>query len=158
MDNEVPMTLKGKEKLVKDLDQLIKVEREGLKKAIAEARELGDLKENSEYHAAKEKQALVEGRIMELQSKLARANVVDVSKLDSSKIVFGATVKLFDTEKEVSLTYQIVGDDEANLKEGKVSFSSPIGQALIGKEEGDTIIVRAPKGDIEYEVEAFEFK
>lgn len=154
---EVPITLAGKNKIEAELNHLVKVEREEIKAAIAEARELGDLKENAEYHSAKERQSIIEGRIAQLQGILARSRVIEVSKIKSSKIVFGASVKLHDTEKGVTHTYKIVGDDEAEFKENKISYSSPLGKALIGKEEGDTVIVKAPKGDVEYEVESFEF-
>lgn len=151
------MTVSGKLKIETELDHLVKVEREKIKTALQEARELGDLKENAEYHSAKEKQALNEGRIAELQSVLATAKVVDVSSIESDRIVFGATVTLFDVEKETSVTYQIVGKEEADISNGKISFDSPIAKALMGKEEGDSVTVKAPKGDIEYEVESFEF-
>lgn len=154
---EMPITLAGKNKLETELEQLIKVEREDLKVAIAEARELGDLKENAEYHAAKEKQGIVEGRIAQIQGILARSRVVDIASIKSERIVFGATVKLLDVEKDAVLTYKIVGEDESDIKEFKISFTSPLGKALIGKEEGDTVIVKAPKGDIEYEIQSFEF-
>ena len=154
---EMPITLAGKNKLETELEQLIKVEREDLKVAIAEARELGDLKENAEYHAAKEKQGIVEGRIAQIQGILARSRVVDIASIRSERIVFGATVKLLDVEKDALLTYKIVGEDESDIREFKISFTSPLGKALIGKEEGDTVIVKAPKGDIEYEIQSFEF-
>ena len=153
-----PMTLIGKNMLQEELDQLIKVVREEVKMAIAEAREHGDLKENAEYHAAKEKQSHIEGRIAELQSKLANANIIDVSKLDHEKIVFGATVTLFSEEKEESFTYQLVGEDEAQTSKAKISYSSPLGKSLLGKEEGDEVIVKAPKGDVHYVVEEIEYK
>jgi len=153
-----PMTLIGKNMLQEELDQLIKVDREEVKMAIAEAREHGDLKENAEYHAAKEKQSHIEGRIAELQSKLANANIIDVSKLDHEKIVFGATVTLFSEEKEESFTYQLVGEDEAQTSKAKISYSSPLGKSLLGKEEGDEVIVKAPKGDVHYVVEEIECK
>lgn len=152
------MTLKGKEILDNELEHLIKVEREEIKVAIAEAREHGDLKENAEYHSAKEKQGHIEGRIAELQSKIASANVVDVAKLSNDKIVFGATVTLFNEEKDESKTVQIVGEDEAPTDNDKISFNSPLGKALIGKEEGDEVVVRAPKGDVIYIIEEFEYK
>lgn len=152
-----PMTLKGKQELDKELNQLIKVDREDIKKAIAEAREHGDLKENAEYHSAKEKQGHIEGRIAELQGKIAGAKVIDVANLDSEKIVFGATVTLYNDEKDESRTIQIVGEDEASSEDNKISYNSPLGKALIGKEEGDEVIVKAPKGDVTYEVESFEF-
>nr|BDT26706.1 transcription elongation factor GreA [Bacteriovorax sp. HI3] len=155
--DELPITLAGKNKLEAELNQLVKVEREELKVAIAEARELGDLKENAEYHAAKEKQGIVEGRIAQLQGILARSRVVEVSKIKSTKVVFGATVSLLDVEKNVNITYKIVGEDESDIRDNKISYNSPLGKALIGKEEGDTVIVKAPKGDIEYEIESFEF-
>ncbi len=155
--DETPITLAGKNKLEAELSHLVKVEREELKVSISEARELGDLKENAEYHAAKEKQGIVEGRIAQLQGILARARVVDVANIKSKKIVFGATVSVMDVEKGASITYKIVGEDESDSRANKISFNSPLGKALIGKEEGDTVIVKAPKGDIELEIESFEF-
>lgn len=155
--DETPITLVGKNKLQAELDQLVKVEREEIKIAISEARELGDLKENAEYHSAKEKQGIIEGRIAQLQGVLARSRVVEVGKIKSQKIVFGATVIVFDAEKEIRHTYIIVGEDESNSRENKISYTSPLGRALIGKEEGDTVVVKAPKGDMEYEIESFEF-
>jgi transcription elongation factor GreA len=156
--SDFPMTKAGKEMLDKELEQLIKVDRENIKVAIAEAREHGDLKENAEYHAAKEKQSHIEGRIGELQNKVARAKIIDFTNTNHEKIVFGATVTLFDTEKETSVTYQIVGEDEAMTSSDKISYTSPIGKALIGKEEGDEVVVKAPKGDVYYEVENVEYK
>lgn len=158
MSEKQPITIEGKEKIEAELNHLIKVEREELKVVIAEARELGDLKENAEYHAAKEKQSIVEGRISQLQGIIANSQVIDISNIESDKIVFGATVTLYDEEKDQEVTYKIVGQDESDSKEGKISYTSPIGKALIGKEEGDTVIVKAPKGDVEYEVISFEFK
>lgn len=152
------MTLVGKNMIDKELEGLIKVDREEIKKAIAEAREHGDLKENAEYHAAKEKQSHIEGRIQELQSKIATANVIDVSNLDNDKVVFGATVTLYSEEKDASFEYQIVGEDEAQTSDKKISFSSPLGKALIGKEEGDEVVVKAPKGDVNYVIESVEYK
>lgn len=154
---ETPITLTGKNKLEAELEILVKKDREEIKIAIAEARELGDLKENAEYHAAKEKQGIIEGRIAQIQGTLARARVVEISKIKSEKIVFGATVTLLDPDKDISVTYKIVGEDESDIKSNCISYSSPLGKALIGKEEGDTVIVKAPKGDIEYEVESFKF-
>jgi transcription elongation factor GreA len=154
---EVPMTAFGKKLLENELDQLIKVDRESVKQAIAEARELGDLKENAEYSAAKERQSHVEGRIQELQSKLSRARVVEISNIKGDKIVFGATVKITDANGK-EITYQIVGEDEAMTDTSKVSFSSPLGKALIGKEAGDEVIVKAPKGDVAYEVQTVEYR
>jgi transcription elongation factor GreA len=158
MQNQTPITKIGYEAVEAELNHLIKVEREEIKTAIGEARELGDLKENAEYHSAKEKQAIIEGRISQLQGVIASAKIVDPSNMSSDRIVFGATVTLLDVEKDETVTYQIVGDIESDSSKGKISFQSPLGKALIGKEEGDTVIVKAPKGDIEYEVEDIEFK
>jgi len=157
MSNASPITKGGLEKLQAELDGLIKVDREEIKVAIAEARELGDLKENAEYHSAKEKQALIEGRISQLQAIVANSKVIDPSTIESDTIVFGAKVTLLDVEKDTTVTYQIVGEDESNTKEGKISYKSPLGKALIGKEDGDTVLFKAPKGEVEYEIESFEF-
>lgn len=153
-----PMTLFGKKMLDDELEQLIKIEREAIKIAIAEARALGDLKENAEYHSAKEKQGHIEGRIAEIQGKIGAAKVVDVNSLDNESIVFGATVTLVDEDGESTRVIQIVGEDEAGSAKEKISYNSPLGKALIGKEEGDEVIVKAPKGDIVYIVEEFEYK
>lgn len=155
--NEYPMTPTGKRLIEAELEQLIKVEREAVKRAISEARELGDLKENAEYSAAKERQSHVEGRIGDLQSKLARARVVEVRAPASNKIVFGATVGLHDANGR-ELTLQIVGEDEAMTDKSKVSYSSPLGCALIGKAAGDDVVVKAPKGDVTYEVQSVDYK
>ena len=152
-----PMTLIGKKMIEDELNHLIRVEREQLKIEISEARDLGDLKENAEYHAAKEKQSLLEGRIMDLQGKLGRAMVIDITNLKSNKIVFGATATLFDTQKDTEVTYQIVGEDEAMSDPKKISYNSPLGKAMIGKEVGDEVIVKAPKGDIVYEVQKITY-
>lgn len=152
-----PITLIGFEKIQEELNDLIKNDREEIKIAISEARELGDLKENAEYHSAKEKQSLIEGKIMDLQRIIASSKIIDISQIKSDKIVFGASVTLFNVSKKISQTYQIVSDGEANMAMFKVSFNSPLGRTLIGKEEGDVIIVKAPKGDLEYEIESFEF-
>ncbi len=154
---ETPITLAGKLKIEAELDHLVKIEREQVKKDIAEARELGDLKENAEYHAAKERQGVIEGRISQLQGIIARARVVEISKINSDRIVFGASVTLYDPEKDVHHKYKLVGEDEAEFKENKISYISPLGKALIGKEVGDTVVVKAPKGDVEYEIEAIEY-
>lgn len=153
-----PMTPFGKKLLDDELEKLIKVDREETKQAIAEAREHGDLKENAEYHAAKEKQSHIEGRIAELQAKLGSANVIDVASIQNDKVVFGATVTIYHLEKEESFTYELVGEDEAKTAAHKISYNSPLGMALIGKEEGDEVIVKAPKGDIQYEIENIEYK
>ena len=159
MDNKEPLTVEGRKKIQDELDHLIKVEREEIKAKIQEARELGDLKENAEYHSAKEKQAHIEGRIGQLQGTVANCEVIDVAQVkDLSRIVFGATVDLFDVEKETKVTYKIVGHEESDNRCGKVSYRSPLARALIGKEVGDTVLVQAPKGEIEYEVESIEYK
>lgn len=155
--SECPMTLVGKKLLETELNQLTRVDREGIKQAISEARDLGDLKENAEYHAAKERQSIIEGRILDVQSKLARARIVDVATIKTDRIVFGATIKIFDNQKDISLTYQIVGEDEAMTDPKKISYNSPLGKALIGKEVGDEVIVKAPKGDMVYEVEDIKY-
>lgn len=156
--SECPMTLVGKKMLETELNHLIRVEREQIKQAISEARELGDLKENAEYHAAKERQSLIEGRILDVQSKIARARVVDVAAMKGDKVVFGATVTLFDNQKNVSITYQIVGEDEAMTAPEKISYNSPLGKSLIGKEEGDEVTVKAPKGDLTYAIQAVSYR
>lgn len=153
-----PMTKEGKAKLDAELKNLLQVERPTVIKAIEEARGHGDLSENADYDAAKEKQAFIESRIAEIQGKLAAAEVVDTSKIKSEKIVFGATVHLLDLDVDKTTVYKLVGVDEANVKEGKLSVYSPLGRALIGKKEGDIIEFNSPKGDKEYEVEKFEFK
>lgn len=153
MSTEYPMTLIGKKMLEDELTHLTRVEREQIKQAIAEARELGDLKENAEYSAAKERQSIIEGRILDIQSKLARGRVVDTTAIKSSKVVFGATVTIHDHQKDMEITYQIVGEDEAMSDPKKISYNSPLGRSLIGKEAGDEVIVKAPKGDLTYEVQ-----
>jgi transcription elongation factor GreA len=151
---KTPMTMEGAEALREELQRLKHEARPRVVKAIAEAREHGDLKENAEYHAAKEEQGFIEGRIQEIEGKLSNAQVIDVTKIvPTGKVIFGTTVKLIDLEKDESRTYKIVGDDEADLKQNKVSVSSPIARALIGKEEGDVVVVQAPSGAIEYEIE-----
>ena len=151
---KTPMTMEGAEALREELQRLKHEARPRVVKAIAEAREHGDLKENAEYHAAKEEQGFIEGRIQEIEGKLSNAQVIDVTKIaPSGKVIFGTTVKVIDLEKDESRTYKIVGDDEADLKQNKVSVSSPIARALIGKEEGDVVVVQAPSGAIEYEIE-----
>lgn len=155
--SECPMTLLGKKLLEDELAQLIRVDREHIKQAISEARELGDLKENAEYHAAKERQSLIEGRILDVQSKIARARVVDIATVSQAKIVFGATVTIFDQQKESTHTYQIVGEDEAGTDPNKISYTSPLGKALIGKEPGDEVVVKAPKGDLIYDIQDLKY-
>jgi transcription elongation factor GreA len=155
--SETPMTLKGKKLLEDELNSLVRNDREQIKQAISEARDLGDLKENAEYHAAKEKQSHIEGRILDVQSKLARARVVDTSNIKLEKIVFGANVKIFDNQKEIEMNFQIVGEDEAMTDPNKISYNSPLGKALIGKEVGDEVVVKAPKGDLTYEVQDIKY-
>lgn len=151
--NKVPLTVTGANKLREELEELKTVVRPRIIAAIAEAREHGDLKENAEYHAAREQQSFAEGRIAEIESKLSNANIIDVTKTDANgKVVFGATVEIEDLDSGKVVTYQIVGEDEANIKEGRISVGSPIARALIGKEAEDTVIVKAPGGDIEYEI------
>lgn len=152
------MTAEGHAALDAELKHLKSVERPAIIAAISEAREHGDLSENAEYHAAKEKQSFIEGRVAELEDKLARAEVIDVTKLKGDKIVFGATVTLIDADTEKQATYRIVGEDEADIAKGKVSITSPIARALIGKTVGDEAEVAAPGGARLYEIEAVEFK
>ncbi|POZ62486.1 transcription elongation factor GreA [Chromobacterium alticapitis] len=150
---KVPLTVRGAEFLKEELQRLKSVERPSVIEAIAEARSHGDLSENAEYDAAKERQAFVEGRIAELEGKLSNAVIINPAELDADgRVVFGATVDLMDLETEESVTYQIVGDDEADIKVSKVSVNSPISRALIGKEAGDVAEVVAPGGIREYEV------
>jgi transcription elongation factor GreA len=148
-----PMTAKGVERLREQLSQLKSVERPRIIEAIAEARAHGDLSENAEYHAAREQQSFVEGRINTIESALAEAQIIDVTTLDArGKVVFGATVKLLNLENEEKVTYQIVGEEEADIKQGLISITSPIARALIGREEGDEVSVDAPGGVKEYEL------
>ena len=149
----VPITKRGAEKLKEELQRLKTVDRPGVIAAIAEARSHGDLSENAEYDAAKDRQGFIEGRIQEVESKLSAAQIIDPTQLDAGgKVVFGATVDLEDEESGDPVTYQIVGEDEADLKHGLINVSSPIARALIGKEEGDTAVVQAPGGERRYEV------
>jgi transcription elongation factor GreA len=149
----VPLTVRGAEKLKAELQRLKSVDRHAVIQAIAEARAQGDLSENAEYDAAKDKQGFIEGRILELESKLAAAQIIDPSTLDADgRIVFGATVDLEDEDSGAKVTYQIVGDDEADLKQGLISISSPIARSLIGKESGDVAEFQAPGGTKSYEI------
>jgi len=153
----VPMTAGGYSNMKEELDRLMKVDRPMNIQAISEARAHGDLSENAEYHAAKERQSFIEGRIQELNAKLALADVIDTSKITQSKIAFGAKVKVMDMEAEEEYEFILVGPDEANVKSGKISISSPVGRALIGKEVGDIATVKAPARTIEYEVVEINF-
>ena len=151
--NKFPLTVRGAEKLKSELQKLKTEDRPDVSAAIAEAREHGDLKENAEYHAAREQQGFIEGRIMEIEGKLANAQIIDVTKLNpEGKVVFGATVELLALETEKEVKYQIVGEDEADIEAGMISVTSPIARALIGKEEGDIAEVQAPGGVVEYEI------
>jgi transcription elongation factor GreA len=151
-DEKVPMTVKGKKALDDELKQLMTVERPAIVKAIEIARGHGDLSENADYSAAKERQGFIEGRIQDINGKLARAQVIDPSAIKSDKIVFGAIVVVEDQENNKRTQYQIVGVDEADIKNGKVGITSPIARALIGKAEGDEVVVHAPKGEIRYDI------
>ncbi|MCY1281286.1 Transcription elongation factor GreA [compost metagenome] len=147
-----PMTVQGARALEDELKAL-KAERPKISQAIAEARELGDLKENAEYHAAREQQGLAEARIRDIEAKLSNAHIIDVTSIPhSGKVIFGVTVDIANVETDESVTYQIVGDDEADIKRGKLSVSSPIARALVGKEEGDVVTVKTPSGIVEYEI------
>ena len=151
--SQIPLTVQGAEKLRAELHDLKTVKRPGIISAIAEARSHGDLSENAEYHAAKERQSFIEGRIADLEGKLSNAEIIDPTKLDADgRCVFGATVTLEDQDKGTQVTYQIVGEDEADIKEGKISIASPIARSLIGKSAGDLAEVQAPGGVREYEI------
>ena len=154
----IPMTAEGYAALQSEVKVLKSDERPAIIAAISEARSHGDLSENAEYHAAKEKQSFIEGRILELEDKLARAEVIDTSRLQGKTVKFGATVKVTDEDSGETFTYKIVGDDEANVKEKKISISSPIARAMIGKEEGDTAEVSAPGGAKSFEIVAISWK
>jgi transcription elongation factor GreA len=156
--DKMPMTAKGFAALEEELKQRQQVERPRIIEAISEARSHGDLSENAEYHAAKESQSLNEGRIQDLESMIARAEIIDVSKLSGDKIKFGATVKLVDEDTEQEKIYQIVGDPEADVKSGRVSISSPVARALIGKGVGDTVEVSTPGGGKSYEIVEVAFR
>ena len=152
------MTAEGHAALEAELKNLKTVERPLVIQAIAEAREHGDLSENAEYHAAKDRQSLIEGRIMELEDKIGRADVIDTSRLIGDTVKFGATVTVMDEDSEEEATYKIVGDDEADVSIGKISISSPLSRALIGKEEGDVVEVAAPSGAKSYEIVDIAYK
>ncbi len=152
------MTVGGAEKLRAELNKLKTTQRPKISAAIAEAREHGDLKENAEYHAAREQQSFCEGRITEIESKLAEAEVIDVTKIDpSSRVIFGTTVTLYNLNTNQSVTYQIVGEDEADVPSGKISVASPIARSVMGKTEGEEVTVKAPAGDVQYEIEEVEY-
>lgn len=151
-----PMTNEGAELLRQELERL-KKEKPAISEAIGIARELGDLKENAEYHAAREQLGFVEGRIQDIEGKLSNAQIIDITAIPpTGKVIFGVTVTIVNCETDETVTYKIVGEDEADVAAGKISCTSPIARALIGKEEGDTVVVKAPKGDVEYEIESVE--
>lgn len=150
---QIPMTVRGAELLREELEFLKNVRRPEIIKAIAEAREHGDLKENAEYHAAREQQGFCEGRIQEIEGKLGNAQIIDVTKMtNNGKVIFGATVTLVNTNTDDEVTYRIVGDDEANIKEGLISVNSPIARGLVGKEVDDTVTIQTPGGAVEFDI------
>ena len=154
----IPMTKSGKEKLEEQLDRLKRIERPQITEAIASARELGDLKENAEYHAAREKQGITEALIRDIEDKLSRSQVIDLSKIpNTGKVVFGSYVELEDMESGNETKYQIVGEDESDLENSKISVTSPLARSLIGKEEGDIAEVKTPGGILEYEISAVRY-
>ncbi len=149
-----PMTVEGEKALREELQTRKSKDRPRIAAAIAEARELGDLKENAEYHAAREQQGFNEGRVQELEGKLSNAQIIDVLEIENTKkVIFGVTVTLLNTEDDSEVTYKIVGEDEASIKIGKISVTSPIARAMIGKDEGDVVVVATPSGKIEYEIQ-----
>ena len=153
MVTRVPMTVEGAERLRAELDQLKRVDRPRISKAIAEAREHGDLKENAEYHAAREQQSFAEGRISDIEARLSAAQIIDIKSITySGRVIFGATVAIRNLETDEKLRYQIVGEDEASVKDNKISVTSPMSRALVGKEVGDIVVVRTPAGETEYEI------
>lgn len=156
--DKLPMTIRGKSLLDAELKKLMNEDRPTVIRDIEEARAQGDISENAEYESAKERQGMIEGRIAEIQSKLASADVIDPAQIRADRIVFGATVTIVDSETEEKSTYQIVGVDEADVKKGMISILSPLARALIGKKDGDQVVVQSPKGDKEYEVVSFEYK
>lgn len=157
MMRKVPMTVEGAEKLRQELQHLKSVERPRITNAIAEARAHGDLKENAEYHAAREQQSFTEGRIQEIEGKLSNLQVIDVTQIENTgKVIFGSTVTLINLATEATVSYKIVGEDEANVEEKKISVTSPLARAMIGKFEGDAIQVQTPDGVTEYEIEKVE--
>lgn|SRR5690554_254231 len=156
--NQIPMTVDGAEALRVELKRLKQVDRPRIVQAIADAREHGDLKENAEYHAAREQQGFCEGRIQEIEAKLSNAQIIDVTKMpNTGKIVFGVTVTLYNTSTDQEVRYKIVGDDEADIKSNRISVNSPIARALIGKQADDIAVVTTPKGEVEYEVVQVEY-
>lgn len=156
--SQIPMTLRGAEQLREELDELKNIKRPRIIASIAEAREHGDLKENAEYHAAREEQGFCEGRIQEIEAKLSNAQIIDITKMPATgRVIFGATVRVVNTETEEEATYRIVGDDEADFKQNLISVNSPMARGLIGKEADDVTIVKTPGGDVEYEIIKVEY-
>ncbi|GAB2679924.1 transcription elongation factor GreA [Aliiglaciecola aliphaticivorans] len=156
--NQYPMTAKGAEMLRDELNELKSVKRPQIIQSIAEAREHGDLKENAEYHAAREQQSFCEGRIQDIEGKLSNAQIIDVTKIpNNGKVIFGATVTIINVESDEETTYRIVGDDEADIKNNLISVNSPIARGLIGKEEDDIVTIQTPAGTVEYEVSQVEY-
>ena len=154
---KVPMTNAGAERLRAELNELKTVQRPKITKAIAEAREHGDLKENAEYHAAREQQSFCEGRITEIEAKLSESEIIDISKIEpTGKVIFGTTVTLFNLDTDESVSYQIVGEDEADVAVGKISVVSPIARAIMGKPGGEEVVVKVPAGEVQYEIEKIE--
>ncbi|WP_413722090.1 transcription elongation factor GreA [Sodalis sp. RH24] len=154
----IPMTLRGADKLREELEFLKSVRRPEIIKAIAEARAHGDLKENAEYHAARDQQGFCEGRIQEIEAKLSNAQIIDVTKMSAGgRVIFGATVTIQNLENEDEQTYRIVGDDEADFKQNLISINSPMARGLVGKEVGDIALIRTPGGDVEYEILKIEY-
>ena len=156
--SKIPMTAEGYNRLEEELKHLKHVERPAVIKAIAEARDHGDLSENAEYHAARERQSFIEGRVAELEDKIARAEVIDISKLSGKQVMFGATVTLVDEDTDEKSSYQIVGPDEADVKSKRLSITSPLARALIGKTTGDNVEVTTPNGSKSYEIVRVAFK
>lgn len=156
--NTTPMTKLGADALLEELKDLKQNQRPQVVAAIAEAREHGDLKENAEYHAAREQQGFIEGRIQDIEGKLGNAQIIDVANLpNNGKVIFGTTVTIVNMDTDQEVTYQIVGDDEADVKKNKISINSPIARALIGKSEGDDALVKAPGGDVDYEIASVKY-
>ena len=154
---KVPMTVAGAETLRAELNELKTVQRPKISLAIAEAREHGDLKENAEYHAAREQQSFCEGRIREIEAKLSESEIIDISKIEpTGKVIFGTTVTLFNLDTDESVIYQIVGEDEADVASGKISVVSPIARAIMGKPVGEEVVVKVPAGEVQYEIEKIE--
>jgi len=158
MKSKIPMTAEGLARLVDELRHLKHVERPAVIRAIAEARDHGDLSENAEYHAARERQGFIEGRVADLEDKVARAEVIDVKKLSGKQVMFGATVTLLDEDTDAKTKYQIVGQDESDIRAGRLSISSPLARALIGKKVGDSVEVTTPSGSKSYEIVRLAFK